>query len=146
MRKKLKTLLEVLVIEIQKAQKRADETKKAANEIARSAAASPSQSGDREHSAGQALITKEVLLRLQEAKDDIEKNINLPADTATPPCFVKIELQGVEKEFYFVNHPLHVAGFSFVSKDSELGKTLSDKKEGETFEVGDIKGKVISIE
>ena len=64
-RKKLVELLERLEVEVEKAKKRAGENRKSASEIARAAANSPSQSGDRTHAEGQALMSVGLLQKLK---------------------------------------------------------------------------------
>ena len=75
-RNKLIELLKVLKQEIAKAEVNARKTKKSADEIARSAAASPSQSGDREHSQQQALINADRLARLVNLENGIKSELN----------------------------------------------------------------------
>lgn len=146
MRQKLQLLLEAIDGEMAKAKHRAEQTRKAANEIARSAAASPSQSGDREHSAGQALITQNVLVGLQTTQEDIQKALMVDVSLVQAPCFLELELGGKRLEFYFIDNPPHITGLSFISVKSALGKVILNKKIGETFEFDKKKGKIVTLD
>lgn len=132
MRAKLSELLPVLEKQIEKAEKRAGETKSAADEIARAAVGSFSQSGDIEHSRNQSYLALEHLGRLrklyEEIKGEIEKDI---PEKVRPPCFLKIDIEGKVEEFFLVKNPVLISGVKLVSSKSPLGQELLGKKAGD---------------
>lgn len=129
MRVKLGELLLVLEKEIEKAEKRAGETKSAADEIARAAVGSFSQSGDIEHSRNQSYLVLEHLGRLrklyEEIKSETEKDI---PGKVRPACFLKVDIEGKVEEIFLVNNLVLISGVKLVSPESPLGKELISKK------------------
>jgi transcription elongation GreA/GreB family factor len=152
MRPKLVELARWIDEEIKKFKKFARQTEESANDIARTSYNSPSQSGDREHSRGQAIIVAQNLLRFEKLKEEIVGFLNKEKPKVVEPiCFVTVDWEGGEKgEFYFVQNPVFITGLKFVSSSSALGRDMLGKKEGETFkfklENSSKTGKVISIE
>lgn len=151
-REKINNLYLLLKEEVARAQKVADEVRNAANEIARSSYNSLSQSGDRFHSQGQADIAMERVKRLTSVLEKVEKESkNKAPESITPVCFVNLEYKdGAKDGFYFVDEPLSLADYKFVSVNSPFGIILKDKKVGDNFEylISEAKrtGRIISIE
>lgn len=129
MRIKLKLLLDLIKIEFKKAEKRRDNATDSALEIARSAALSPSQAGDRFHSQGAADLAKEMFETVLNLKNEIELNVNqeIP-EFVSVPCYIKLE--GLE--VYLVNNPILLRGINLISKESPLGSELINKQVGDT--------------
>ena len=151
-REKIDELYVVLKEEVSRAQKVADKVKIAANEIAKSSYNSPSQSGDRFHSQGQADIAKERAERLEKVLARVEKELgNKVPENISPICWVNLEYEDATKDgFYYVDEPISVSGYKFVSSSSPFGTILKDKKAGDNFEYlisgNKISGKVVLIE
>lgn len=156
MRNKLKNLLKIINVSIEKAERFAHESKKAANEIARAAAASPSQSGDREHARGQAIIYEQNLTKLNLLKQEIEVALNKEVPTKVEvPCFIEVEFDdGATESLFLVDNPVNVKGEKLISNLSPLGKSLVGKTPSESFSYklgeSDVRiqrsGKILSIE
>jgi len=128
MRIKLNLLLDFVITEFKKAEKRNKNATDSALEIARSAALSPSQAGDRFHSQGAADLAKEMFETVSKLKIEIEKNIeNKIPETVSIPCFIKLE----GMDIYLVDNPILVNGFNLISKESPLGSSLVRKKVGD---------------
>ena len=150
-REKINKLYILLKEEAAKAQKAANEARAAANEIAKSSYNSPSQSGDRFHSQGQADIAIEMAARLSGALKRVGEELTRKApEEITPICFVNLEYDdGTKDGLYYLEEPLSIAGNKFVSSNSPFGVALAGKKVGESFifESSDIKrsGKITSI-
>lgn len=152
-RKELRGLLEKIELEVKKARKRVENTHKSASEIARAAAKSPSQSGDRTHAEDQALITRNALVKLKLLKKEIETSLDKKDLSAIRvPSFIKVRYKdGIEGEFYLVKSPANIIGIMFISAESPLGKVLIGKRLGDKFDfTNDDKiktsGKVLFIE
>lgn len=134
---KLELLSNVLQKELGKAEKRMIDNKQVANEIARSAAASPSQSGDREHSQNQAMLSQEVYIKTKE----MAEKVNIALSQAVPDRVsgivhveIKYENSDFSQELYLVDYPLNIPGVNLISRHSPLGNSLLDKKTGDVFE------------
>lgn len=148
MRPKILILIEKVESELKKANDYAAKTKEAALEIAKSAAASPSQSGDREHSKNQAEIAAEYLKNLE-----VSRELLLSIEQNTPQkvqanVFVKLEYDdGQVQEYYLVKNPIKLSDLKIISKESPLGKSLLGLKIGDKFKVTDppLSGKVLEI-
>ena len=144
-RAKLQYLLDLIKKQIEELERWVEETRAAAIEVGRGAHASPSMSGDREHSENQAIINKERLHRLYLLRDEINSALTVPTPISIDtPCFVN-------DEFYFVKNISHVEGVKIISENSPLGAAILGKKVGETFsyELKDktpVKGKIVKIE
>lgn len=150
-RKKLEELLALLEGEVAKAKKAAENTRKSADEIAKSAAHSPSQSGDRTHSQGQADITEAYFKRIIAFEKRIKIALAETPNTIQTPCFVGVKFtDGKESSFYLVEDPIVISGITLVSAVSPLGSALIGKKPGSkfAFRVNSIKqfGEVVSFE
>lgn len=128
MRIKLKQLLDSVVVEFEKAEKRKNNAIGSALEIAKSAALSPSQAGDRFHSQGAADLAKEMYETVENLRNEIEIGVNqeIPEFTSVPSY---IKLEGLE--VYLVNNPILLKGFNLISKESPLGSGLESKKVGD---------------
>ena len=144
-RPKLRYLLDLVNIQLKELERWVEETRVAAIEVGRGAHASPSMSGDREHSENQAIINKERLHRLYLLRDEISQALSLKTPTATQaPCFIN-------DEFYLVKNISHVKGVKIISENSPLGSAVLGKRVGEIFsyEREDktlVKGRVVKIE
>lgn len=102
--------------ELKKADTGYKNAKKSALEIAASAAASPSQAGDRFHSQGAADLAKERYDVILALKNEIElKGENV---------FKKFE----GKEIILVDNPIVLNGFLIVSTKSPLGQRILNEK------------------
>lgn len=151
-RAKLAELLKILNLEIKRVGIYVEKTNQAANEIARASANSPSQSGDREHSRNQAIITKEKLEKLEKLKDEINEALSkeIPIKVVGP-CFVEVKYSsGVTDSFYLVKNPSFLTNVKVVSSESPLGKALIGKHANEAFvfktnEKTQISGSVVSM-
>lgn len=133
-------LSERLKKEIKKAGSFAEKAKESAMEIARAAALSPSQSGDRVHSENQAKITAEAFIKLKHLHDEIDKSLNKSVpEKIEPVCFVN-------GEFYFVTTPIYLPGIKLVSVESPLGRKLLGKKVGDKIKFQLSSFQVFSIE
>lgn len=133
-RRKLERLYMELKRELKVSEKRALESKRNAEEIAKAAANSPSQSGDRTHAEGQAAIYLESYERLRKVLGEVEKALKLPIpERVLPPCFVEIEIEGKKREFYILSEPIGVGKLPVLSMNSPLGKALKGKKVNGSF-------------
>jgi len=135
-RNKLQELLEIVGTEEKKAEKRMVETKNAANEIARTSANSPSQSGDREHSRNQAYLVEESYNNIKIFKEKLSKELLLEVPKKSRPiCLIGIEYEtGESMELVLANQTAFVEGFVVVTTASPLGRELVGKKVGDSFE------------
>ena len=114
---KLKQLQEAIDAEFQKAEKGYNNAKKSAQEIARSAALSPSQAGDRYHSQGAADLARERYESILDLKNEVEEK----GETV---C-----VRYNDQEIFLVDNPVLISGFTIVSTKSPLGiKLLNEKK------------------
>jgi len=136
-RVKLVKLLERLEDEIKIAKKRAGDTHTAASEIARAAASSPSQSGDRTHAEGQALLSKKLLTELNNLKSEVMNFADKDVPTLVEvPCYLEVVFSNGEKrEFYLVRTPVNICGVNLVSRESLLGQVVQGRKVGDEFEL-----------
>ena len=126
-RPKLKYLLVLIKKQIRELERGVEETRAAAIEVGRGAQASPSMSGDREHSENQAIINRERLHRLYLLRDEISSASTVPTPISIDtPCFVN-------DEFYFVKNISHVKGVKIISENSPLGAAILGKKTGGAF-------------
>ena len=145
-------LLKILNLEIKRVGIYVEKTNQAANEIARASANSPSQSGDREHSRNQAIITKEKFEKLEKLKNEVKEALSKEVSTKVViPCFVEVKYSsGVTDSFYLVKNPTFLANAKIVSSESPLGKALLGKSANEPFafktnEKTQISGSVVSM-
>jgi hypothetical protein len=125
---KIKELLRIVDLELQKAQKYYDATKESAHEIAKTALTSHSQAGDRFHSQGAMEISKERLngiLKLKEELERIKDRIEL--EFTEVPCYIKTD----KTDFYLVKNAILITGVKLVSLQSELGKEIINKQVGD---------------
>jgi transcription elongation GreA/GreB family factor len=133
-RKRLEEILGAVEKEVAKAERAAENTKQSADEIARTAAHSPSQSGDSVHSSGQAHITQEYLARVVSFKHRLVGAQSETPGTIEAPCFVDLKFaDGRETALYLVHDPVTITGFTLVSASSPLGLALIGKKVGSKF-------------
>lgn len=133
-RGKLNELLNQLNDQIEKSQKFAEKNKKTSDEVTKASSASWSAGGDILYAQGQATITKENLEALKAFKAKVEKEIKEPvSETVIPTCFVTVKYDNLDKpsSFYFVESPVYVSGFKFVTVDSNLGKIINGRKKGD---------------
>lgn len=128
MRTKLKALLNSINVEYKKAEKIYKDAKNSAQEIAASASASPSQSGDRFHAQGTADLAKQKFEFISLFKKEIEESLDLDIpDKVAAPCYIKLK----SSEIYLVNNPVLISGLKIVSSDAPLGSSLLGEKIGE---------------
>ncbi|MFZ5932559.1 MAG: hypothetical protein ACOYT7_00515 [Patescibacteria group bacterium] len=128
MRSRLSNLLNIVNNELKKASKNYELAGKAAQEITVSAAASPSQSGDRFHAQGAVELARQRLETVRNLKNEIESAVGEEApQLISPPCFV--DLGG--EEIYLVGNPIITSGIKFVSSESTLGQSLVGKEAGD---------------
>lgn len=128
MRLKLSFLLSKINSDLILAEKRYKDSKKSATEIAISASASPSQSGDRFHSQGASDMAKQRLETVKKLKKEIEESLDSPTpDFIVSPCFVKTD----KLEFYLVENTILISDIKLVSVNSELGQKIINKKVGD---------------
>lgn len=139
-RPKLQTLLDLINTELAKTKEFAEKTKVAAQEVAKSAAASPSQSGDRAHSQGTADIVEEKLGRIVLLKTEIEECLEkaIP-ETVSSPCYIKLESASLGTlEYYLVQNPVLIDKVKLISTQSPLALELLGKRVGESTTFGKI--------
>ena len=155
MRKKLQELETVLRREIKRAERQANSSKRAAYEIARAAASSWSMAGDRTHAEGQAQIAEENLAKLKKLMEEIKLSMKKFPEKIELLSFIVATKNGErEEDFYLVQTPVFIKGFTLVSTESPFGQAILNKRVGDTFKykvVVDgqkkaISGKIISIE
>jgi transcription elongation GreA/GreB family factor len=147
-REKLLNFSNLIKKESKKSYKRRLEARKSANEIAKVAAYSPSQSGDRTHAENQAAIYEENYKRLKSLVTFLEKKVkeSVP-EKVKIGCVVSVVYKdGTEEEIYLVNNPLTLPGFKVVSDKSLLGSALLDGKVGDVFKFLDREGRIVEIE
>lgn len=114
---KLKQLQKAINVELRKAEKGYTNSKKSAQEIARSAGLSPSQAGDRYHSQGTLDLARERYESILTLKKEIE-------DKGETIC-TKYDNQ----EIFLVDNPVLISGFTIVSTKSPLGTKLLNEKD-----------------
>lgn len=135
-RPKIKELFDALSEELTKIRKKAEKLHEAAVDVAKSASASPSQSGDRFHAQGQADIAKEYVSNLEDINTEIEDELKIDTfSEIRPVCWVEVEYDNKDiDKFYYLSEPLALAGYKFVSSKSPFGLVLTGKKVGDDFE------------
>lgn len=102
-------------LEFKKAEEAYKHAKKSALEIAASAAASPSQAGDRFHSQGAADLAKERFETFKLLLNEIEEKGE------------KIYFKYEGKDLFLVENPVLIKGFNLVSVKSPLGSKILGK-------------------
>lgn len=127
MRTKLKEFLGVVETEYKEAKRNYETSLKAAQEVAASAALSPSQSGDRFHSQSASDLAKQIFENVADLKYEVGKSLDEDTNFIKPPCFVSL---GGDK-FYLVDYPVLISGYKIVSSKSPLGQELLGKKNHE---------------
>lgn len=114
------TRLDSLIVVVDSNFKRAEriyrESKKAAEEIAASASASPSQSGDRFHSQGSADLAKQKYEAVLALKEELKKKGDA----------ICVEYNG--ETLYLVDNLIMVPGFKLVSTKAPLGQKILNEK------------------
>ena len=147
-RKRLYGLLKILHKELKITEDRLKKVKQSANEIARAAALSPSQSGDREHATGQVEIIAESLARLRKLLDEIETSIKRKTpEEIKETCFVSLKYKNNDKQKMFLVKNLYLLPrVNLVSFNSELGKVLKGAKVGEKVKLKAKKIEVLGID
>jgi transcription elongation GreA/GreB family factor len=129
----------------------AKESKLAADEASHGMAQSYSVAGDVEHARNTANLSLEKAKQVKKLKEEIEASLNTEVPTAVGPvCFASLEFDdGSKKDIYVVENPVFVSGFSLISINSPLGKTLKERKVGEPFSYESssqsFKGKILGI-
>lgn len=98
--------------ELKKAEVNFKQTKKAAQEVAASAAASPSQSGDRFHSQGAADLAKQKYEAVLALKNEIDQKGE------------KVCVDHGGETLYLVDNPIMISGLKIVSTKSPLSLKL----------------------
>lgn len=136
-RQKLFELYKQLEAQVKNAERIARATKDAANELSHAAIASPSTSGDREHATNAAYINQEKLVKLIALKDEVGEAMNEEIPKKIEPvCYFN--------GYYLVSKPMYLRGFSLISPESLLGKSILGKKAGESYEYKSESGQKIS--
>ncbi len=132
-RKKLLILLKVLEKEVKVSRKRFENNKKSADETSKTAAGSWSAGGDREYTAGQAMIAKKALGQVVKLRDEISKATKLPLpEEVSIPCYVETKIDDKYIKYYLVKNVVNLSDFKLVSSGSPLGKRLEGKKIGDS--------------
>lgn len=150
-RKKLQKLSKEVQLSINNAEQTYKETRKAAQELSRTAALSPSHSGDREHADQQAYLVKARLEKLKELEKELDSFIDInPPNKVVNPCYVTLILENEENNLYFINNPANLEGYKFITPSSALGKVIEGKKKGQSLSLiirgKKVSGKIINIE
>ena len=117
MNKKIQDFLVAVDLEYKKAEKIYKDAKDSAQEVAASAALSPSQSGDRFHSQGTADLAKQKL-------DSIS---NLVVEIEEKGDRICVEFKG--EIIFLVDNPILISGFKVVSSKSPLGQKILNEKQ-----------------
>lgn len=133
-RGKLHELLKELDSQIEKSERISEDNKKTSDEVIKASSASWSAGGDVLYAEGQAKMVKDNLDLLIGFRDKIKKELEEPVpETITSTCFVTIKYENLEDKsgFYFVDTPVYVTGYKFVTTDSTLGKIIGGRKKGE---------------
>ena len=115
-RKRFKKLLILVEKKVKKAERGFNNAKKSAQEIAASAALSPSQSGDMYHSQGAVDTAKRKLDSIMLLKKELEEK-------GEDVCF-----DYEDEEVFVVDNPVLISGISLVSTKSPLGKKILKTK------------------
>ncbi len=139
MRTKLLKLLEEVNTKVRKTEEIAHISHEDASELGRGATFSRSTAGERFHAEQQATLNKEKYEELKAFQKELEEAITQePPTKAEPICYLKLEQNGDQKEYFFVEKPVHLTSFSFISTQSSLGQKLLGKKVGESqiIEIG----------
>lgn len=105
-------LVAAIDIELKRAEKVYKDVRKTAQEVAASAALSPSQSGDRYHSQGAADMARQKYTEVLALKKEIE----LKKDDI---CFT---LNG--EQVFLVDNPIFIKDFKLISTKSPIGQSL----------------------
>lgn len=127
MRQKLIDLFAVIEKDLAKSSRIYELSKKSALEIARSASLSPSQAGDRYHSAGAMEIAKDKYEKTKAVYEEIQESLkNSSPEFVEAPCFVKMD----KIEFYLLNNVVSIPEFKIVSAKSPLGEAVLGQKVG----------------
>jgi len=113
---KLRELIKAINLELKKSEEIYRNTKESAQEIAASAAASPSQAGDRFHSQGTADLARQKYEAIAALKSEIDKKGE------------KILHKYEDETLFLVDNPVLIPGFKIVSSKSPVGKKLIDEK------------------
>jgi transcription elongation GreA/GreB family factor len=134
-RLKLSELLRKVEELSQVVEKAAKESKLAADEASHGMAQSYSVAGDVEHARNTANLSLEKAKQIRRLKEEIETSINTEAPTSVKQVsFVSLEFtDGSKKDFCLVGNPVFIAGFSLISPESPLGRSLVGKRVGNTF-------------
>jgi hypothetical protein len=150
-REKIIELAAVVRETLETAKKSAEKTKNDADAIAKVAANSPSQSGDRFHSRAQAEITAGSVSNLKYLSEELEKACEkeIP-ETIKPVCIATITSTASSGDFVLVNNPVYLrSSLKLISPHSPLGKALIGKSKGQKFsyttDLGEVKGEVVDI-
>ena len=107
---------------------------------------------DDKHQIRASDLTKNYLQKLELLKKELE---NAPSDTPKtikPPCLIKVVYDdGGALGLFLVKNAVSLPRTSFISVDSPLGKAVSGKAPGDTFEYvydggGAYSGKIIALE
>lgn len=139
MRTKLLKLLEEVKTKVRKAEEIAHASYEDASSLNRAMTSSLSIAGDRYHAEEQAILNKQKYKELVTFQKELEEAVKKePPTKAEPICYLKIEQNGDQKEYFLVEKPAHLASFSFISTQSSLGQKLLGKKVGESqiIEIG----------
>lgn len=107
-----KSLTKSVDTEVEKAEDNYKKSKKSAEEIAASAAGSPSQAGDRYHSQGTADIAKQKLDTVLALKNELEEK-------GESICH---EHEG--ETLFIVENPVLIDGYKIISEKSPLGQKI----------------------
>jgi hypothetical protein len=122
-----------------------------ANEASGGLVASYSAAGDVEHARNSANLSVQKVKQIKKLMNEIVPSLDNESPLSIEPvCYVSVKFDdGRMSEFYFVKNSIYLPGFSLISPDSLLGKSILDKNVGDkfTYSAGDIKytGEIIKI-
>ena len=150
-RKKLNSLLSSLEKEMVLAKKRAKEARLAANETSKTSRTSWSAAGERDYSQGQADVLSDYYEKVKSVREKVEVAVDMSVPKSIDaPSFIKLYLNGEEKEFYLLTEPINLEKFNLITSNSPLGEAILGKEAGEKFEFATgntfVKGVVLSVE
>lgn len=128
MRTKLAVLLEKVNEEVENAQRITQASRDDASSIGASLQGSRSTAGDHYHAKQQAEMNKDRLRNLLSLQKNLKQVVDTPvSEVVEAPAFVKIP----EGEYYLVETPTTIDGYSFISAASPKGQEILGKKVGE---------------
>jgi len=119
-------------------------------EAQKTATTSWSGAGDRRHSAQQLEIIEDNYENIKKLRDEISKALGKNKERIVKaPCFVEIETENRQEEFFIVGNVMNIKEFKLVSSKSPFVKGMLGKRVGDVIIIKGSeeleKGKIIRI-